>query len=475
MPLSISSDALYRRSPAWAQTLLLNAYGLRISAYRRGAPYRAAVALLAESERWPAERLRAWQDDRLREVVRVAYERSRWYRRVMDEAGVGAADVRGVADLPRLPLLDKETVRGRAAELWTKPRPGRSWAHGHTSGTTGSPLSLWYTRNTCVMNDAVDRRQKAWGGMGERDWIGLLLGRVIVPTDAARPPFWRVNAVHRQVWFSSFHLSPQHLPRYVDEIRRRGLRFLEGYPSTLFILARHLLARGETLPLRAVFTSSETLHQVQREAMEAAFGCVPFDFYGHAERTLFATECAAHDGKHLAEEYGVAEVVDDEGNPVPDGTPGWLVGTSLHNTAMPLLRYRTGDVTAIRREPCACGRTLARIEPVTTKAEDIVVTPDGRMISPSVLTHPFKPYPQIRESQLVQDRADRLQVKLVAGEAFTAGDEAALVAQLAARLGAGMAVEIERVDSIPRERSGKFRWVVSRVEHGCRFAWEAAA
>jgi phenylacetate-CoA ligase len=448
----MSPDDLYQRVPAWAQTLLLNAHALRISAYRRGAPYRAAVALLAESERWPAERLRAWQDARLREVIRTAYTRSPYYRGVMDTAGILPRDVRGVADLARLPLLEKETVRTQGRELWTAPRPARSWAHGHTSGTTGSPLSLWYSRNTCVMNDAADHRQKAWGGLRDGEWIGLFLGRVTVSADVSRPPFWRANAVHRQLWFSSFHLCDGNLPRYVDEIRRRGLRFLEGYPSTLHILARYLVRRGETLPMRAVFTSSETLHQLQREAMEAAFGCAPFDFYGHAERALFATGCEARE-KHLCEEYGVAEAVDDDGRPVPDGAPGWLVGTSLHNTAMPMLRYRTGDRTAIRRERCVCGRTLARIERVTTKAEDIVVTPDGRMISPSVLTHPFKPFPQIRESQLVQEDAGRLMVLVVAGDDLSRDDERTLVAQLTARLGGGMEIELRRVDAISRERS----------------------
>jgi len=325
------------------------------------------------------------------------------------------------------------------------------------------------------MNDAVDRRQKAWGGMGEDEWLGMLLGRVVVPVGARRPPFWRVNAVHRQVWFSSFHLSGENLPRYVDEIRRRGLSYLEGYPGTLFILARHLVLRGERLPMRAVFTSSETLHPAQRETIEAAFGCPLFDFYGHAERTVFAAECEHHDGKHLAEEYGVAEVVDDDGNPVPDGVPGWLVGTSLHNAAMPLLRYHTGDVTAIRRGACACGRTLARIESVTTKAEDIVATPDGRLLAPVSLTHPFKPFPQILESQIVQERLDHLLVKIVPSSELTAEHEASLIALLAERMGPGVEIELRRVDAIPREPSGKFRWVVSRVDHAARLSWTEAA
>jgi phenylacetate-CoA ligase len=281
--------------------------------------------------------------------------------------------------------------------------------------------------------------------------------------------------VQRQLWFSSFHLSPGHLPAYVGEIRRRGLRFLEGYPSTLFIVARYLQDVGEVLPMKAVFTSSETLHDVQRSTIEAAFEAPIFDFFGHAERTIFATECEAHEGKHIAEDYGWVEVVDGAGNPVPDGDPGYLVGTSLHNRAMPMIRYRTSDVSRVLAGTCSCGRTHRRIESVTTKAEDIVITPDGRMISPSILTHPFKPFESLRASQIVQESIDHLRILLVPSERFGEEDQATLRASLIERLGEGMSVEFEIVDEIPRERSGKFRWVISQVDHATHFAWSESS
>lgn len=468
-------ERVYDRSPAWAQTLMLNAHAMRIERHRYGPPYRSALGRILRQERHPRDEIAAYQDRQLRCVVAAAYAGSRYYREAMDRAGIGPADVRGVRDLAKLPLLTKETVRERGADLLAGDPSTPGWLHGHTSGTTGSPLSLWYDRDTCVMTSAVDRRQKVWGGMTDADWIGVFLGRTVVPPRESRPPFWRVNRVHHQVWFSSFHLRDDTLDLYLAEIRRRGLRFLEGYPSTLFVVARHVLRRGETLPMRSVFTSSETLHAVQRETIREAFGCEIFDFYGHAERTIFAAECEAHAGKHLAEEFGVTEVVDEEGRPVPDGEVGYLVGTSLHNRAMPMIRYRTGDLSALVREPCACGRTLLRIRDVATKAEDIVVTPDGRMVSPSVLTHPFKPFDQVLRSQLVQERPDHLLVKVVASDAFTPAHEEALRGRLAERLGPGVAVEIVRVDDIPRERSGKYRWVISRVPHACSLAWEQPA
>ena len=469
----LTTQNVYERSPAWLQNLMLSAYAARIERHRYGSPYRTAVAELLSQERWPAERMRSYQDAQVRMIVRVAYEGSRYYRLVMTDAGLRPGDITGVADLGKLPLLLKDTVRSCSHDLMTAEHPRRGWLHGHTSGTTGTPLGLWYDRATCVMTNAVDRQHKRWAGMRDDEWIGVLLGRVVVPVARQKPPFWRVNHVHRQVWFSSFHMSEENLARYVAELQRRGVRALEGYPSTLYILAKHLLQRRMRLPMAAVVCSSETLHAAQREVIESAFACRLSDFYGLAERVIFAGECG-HGGKHLAESYGFTEVVDDEGNPVPDGQEGFLVGTSLHNIATPMLRYRTGDVSAIIAEPCACGRTTRRIRDVTTKAEDIVVTPDGRMISPSVLTHPFKPLEHIGASQVVQESLDHIVVKLVPVAGYTDDEEHSLVTGLRERLGPTMRIDVERVTSIPRERSGKFRWVISKVDHGCRVAWDTS-
>jgi phenylacetate-CoA ligase len=465
------AETIYRGVPVWAQQVFLNAYAFQRERHRYGARGHQAVARILDRERWSLEQIGEFQDRQIRAVVTAAYAGSRYYREVMDGLGLRPSDIRGVHDLPRLPLLTRDVVRNRPPDLMTAARPRRGWIHGHTSGTTGSPLGIWYDRQTCVENMAQDTRQKLWAGKRPEDWIGVFLGRVIVPPGQRRPPYWRVNLVQRQVWFSSFHMSEAALERYLAEIRRRGLRFLEGYPSTLFVLARYLERRGETLPMTAVFTSSETLHAVQREAIERAFACPIFDFYGLAERVIFAAECEAHGGRHVAEDYGFTEVVDEEGHSVPDGEWGFLVGTSLHNVAMPMLRYRTKDVSRIVTAPCLCGRPARRIDAVTTKAEDIVVTPDGRLISPSILTHPFKPFDQIVKSQIVQDAPDRIVVRIVPSAQFTEEHQRTLIEGLRLRLGEEVQVTISIEDDIPPERSGKFRWVVSRVDSAYAVPW----
>ena len=468
----MSLESIYHRSPIWLQELGINGYGFLIGLHRYGRAVRKELSRIQGQEHWPRVRIGEHQDSRIRELVAFCHSQSPYYRNLFDSMGLAPQEIRGTADLPLLPLLSKEAIREEGARLLTRTRPGFGWLHGHTSGTTGSPLGLWYDRQTCIATNAVDMQQKQWGGRGAQDWIGIFLGRVVASPQQTRPPFWRRNFPQRQIWYSSFHLEDRHLPSYVDHIRSSGIRFLEGYPSTLFVLAQFLDRHNQTLPMESVFTSSETLHPAQKELIEQRLQCNVFDFFGHAERTMFGIECELHAGKHLAEDYGYVEVVNSNGERVADGDWGFLVGTSLHNRATPLLRYRTSDVSRIIVEPCACGRTSRRIAHVATKAEDLLVTPGGRMISPSTLTHPFKPFSNLVKSQIVQERRDLVVVLIVAGPDFSPADEALLRSGLVERLGPGISVDIQRVDEISRERSGKYRWVISKVAHHGRIDWE---
>jgi phenylacetate-CoA ligase len=456
-------ERAYQRSPHRLQELALNVYALTIHLQRFGRPFEALFDKWQRTQWWSRAALTELQNEQLRILIAHAYDSVPYYRRVMTERRLTPADFRTVDDLPKLPLLTRDDVRRHGSDLISRKVRRSDLVCGHTSGTTGSPLQFYWDKQTCLVNNVADWRQKSWAGLRYGEPHAVLLGRTIVPTHQTAAPFWRMNYLHNQLWLSSFHLTEENLEQYVSHLRKFGPVALEAYPSTAYILARYLVRRGQRLPLRAVLTSSETLHQTQRETIEHAFGCKVFDYYGLAERTIFATECEAHAGHHVNMEYGITEVVDAAGARVADGSMGRLAGTSLHNFAMPFLRYLTNDVSSILRTPCACGRGLPLMADVATKAEDIVVTRDGRCISPSVLTHPFKPLHTIRLSQIVQEEPDRVVVKIVPDERFSDDDAARLQSALRQRLGAGMRIEIEVVQSIPRTAAGKFRWVISKV------------
>lgn len=261
-------------------------------------------------------------------------------------------------------------------------------------------------------------------------------------------------------------MSAVNLPHYVAEIRRYQPMALDGYPSTLYVLARFLLSAGEELPLRAVISASETLYDFQRDAIESAFRCQVFDYLAAAERVVFSAECDRHEGHHLCQEYGITEFLDTDNRLVPNGQSGKMVCTTLHNRGMPLIRYVTNDVSAMKIQTCSCGRGLPLMEDVTTKAEDILALSDGRMISPSVLTHPFKPMHTVEASQIVQDDYDSIEIRVVPGVGYSEADTQHLVREFHQRLGDEVHVRVTQVKELERSRSGKFKWVISHVSGG---------
>ena len=204
----------------------------------------------------------------------------------------------------------------------------------------------------------------------------------------------------------------------------------------------------------------------QRDVIEESLQCKIFDYFGSAERVLFSTECDRHEGHHIASEYGITEVVDSNYELVDTGNIGYLVSTSLHNTAMPLIRYLTSDMSAVKSNHCSCGRGLPLMDDVTTKAEDLITLRDGRLISPSVLTHPFKPLTSIHASQIVQEDLDHICVKLITTDKYTKHDGEMLIRGLKERLGDAVDVRILLVDNLDRTRNGKFKWVISKVDMG---------
>lgn len=381
----------------------------------------------------------------------------------MAERKLTPHDFRGTDDLAKLPMLTRRQVAENGERLIAVNAKPADRIVGHTSGTTGSPLRLVWDRNVCGFKTVVDWRQKRLAGINPGDPIAFFLGRQVAPLEQTQPPYWRHNRVLNHLFCSSFHLAPENLPAYMDKLMRFKAKAVEGYPSTISVLAGYLNSRGETLPLKAVFTSSETLLAAQRKSIERAFACRVFDFYGMAERVVFATECGEHGGKHFNTDFGLVEIADGTPNGGAGGAMGRIVATGLHNYSMPLLRYETSDVTTLDAQACRCGCPFPRMSGVATKDEDIVVTPDGRYISSSILNAVTHHLVNVAESQIVQEDLQQVEMRVVRGPGYREDDTQVIINALREVLGEAVKVSVVFVDSIPRTAAGKFRWVISKV------------
>jgi phenylacetate-CoA ligase len=141
---------------------------------------------------------------------------------------------------------------------------------------------------------------------------------------------------------------------------------------------------------------------------------------------------------------------------------GEIISTGLNNYGMPLIRYKTGDTTKFKNVGCECGRHLPLINPVETKMEDMIIAKNGNVLSPSVLTHPFKPLTNIEKSQIIQESKDKLVIKIVKRPNYNEKDSVFLLNELRVRVG-DMDVELEFVEDIPLTKAGKYRWIISKI------------
>jgi phenylacetate-CoA ligase len=384
------------------------------------------------------------------------------YYRDLPPPSDAPSPLEGIArTLAAIPPLDKVTYRGRSDDFVARDVPRERLRRGRTSGTTGTALPLWYTPEALAEEYATVWRFRRACGVRLGEPHLTFGGQIVVPFDQRRPPFWRRNRHGHQTLFSLYHMTPDNLRAYVDAIHATPARYIEGYPSSLHLVACAMRDAGRPLKpgrLAAVFTSSESLLAFQRETIEAAFGALVRDRYGASEFAVSMTACPEN-RLHVDMEFCIVEVEASEESEA--WVRGPLLVTGLSNDATPFLRYRIGDIGTRLKRPCGCGRPGDVFLDVDGRIEDYVATPDGRRIGR--LDHVFKDQLAVAEAQILQETPDAIEVRVVPRDEWDARSERQLAKEIRARLGDQIRVEIRLVEEIPREPNGKFRAVRSRV------------
>lgn len=452
----MSMKALYDAVPVWVQNAMLSAYGLHLKRLRYGPGGRRLLAELRTSQWATPDEWRARQDAEVARAVAAACRDVPFYR----ARGGPTRPVDSVARLAELPVVTKAELQAAGRDMVSRQWAGAPLQEIHTGGTTGRPLTVFCDRAVLQRNYAFFARFKEMAGVADGERVATFAGRTIVPAERRTPPFWRHNRASRTMLCSSYHIGPDTVEAYVEALERFGPALIDSYPSSIEPIARHVVARGgSAVRPRAVITSSETLFPEVRAVVEEAFGCPVFDHYGSAEMVALITQCAA--GRyHVNPEFGVVELLCD-GRPARPGEVGDIVATGFINPVMPLLRYVTGDRAVADDRPCTCGRSWPVVARIEGRVDDVIVTPEGRRVGR--LDPIFKSVASLHETRIVQDAEDHVRVETVVAGELQAAEEAELLAQLRARLGPRMRIDIVRVQAIARTSGGKLRTVVNEV------------
>ncbi|HEX7001319.1 MAG TPA: AMP-binding protein [Trueperaceae bacterium] len=450
----------YRRVPPGIRNLASSVWGRHLYSWRYGPETDRLVAEATARETWDAATWQAYVQERLAEQLSTAARSVPYYR----DWWSGQAGDAGAAELASWPFLPKQTVRERAADFRRDDLDVKKLYKLTTSGTTGTPLTIWRSRATMRAWYALsDARWRRWYGVSRHDNWALMAGQEVVPTTQDRPPFWVWNTAAKQLYMSTVHLKRENAVHYLEALRAHEVRFIDGYPSMVATLARFAVEEGLDAPrLQVVVTHAETLTQQQRDLISQAFGCPVRNTYGMGETVVAASECE-HGAMHIWPEVGYVEVYQDLADaPAAPGTTGRLVATGLLNKEMPLIRYEVGDRGAVdwTFERCACGRTLPRLTALEGRTVDNLVTADGRRVfaTPGAF---FAGMP-IVQAQVIQEAVGRVRIRLIPAPGFEASHAETIQQRVRRRLG-DISVEVERVSDLPRGPNGKLKGVVNLV------------
>lgn len=409
------------------------------------------------------ERLDELRDRRVRRIVAYAARAVPHYRDLFRRERIDPAEIRGVAELDRLPLLDRELLRSRP-ELFVAESPaGRSALEFATSGTTGTPLRIRHDRRSLLANFAFGERERA--SLIRATSAGFRPKELYVGYDTST--FKKVTAFYAESTLLPVKpdrrvvsiLEPIEKIAAIANAERPDV--LVGYGAWIALFFRTLAARGMELhPPKAVIYMGEALPHGTRAFLEDELGIPVLSRYNAVEAFKIGFFCEHRTGFHVHEDLCHVRVVDAAGRDTSAGEAGRVVLSNLVNRATVLLNYPIGDTAALSDAPCACGRTFRLLSELEGRTEDILSLPDGRTLHPRAIWEVLKGDRDVLQYCL-RERAGRrydLELATVDDAAFERARARAGVA-LQQLLDADAQIEVSRRLEIDRSRGRKFRVV----------------
>lgn len=426
----------------------------------------AYLAVLEQSQWLERSQLEALQLEKLTRLLRLACRHSPWHAERIQAAGLDMRTDGQPVDFDefrRLPLMTKaDCVAHRDRMVWQSV-PGGAFRYT-TGGSSGEPLVFYFGRERQASDAAGRMRARRWWGVDVGDREVYLWGAPVELAKSDRLKRFR-DGLFNQLLLNAFEMSPERIDAYIVKLLAYQPRCIYGYASSLALLAARARDRGmdlRTKHLRVVCTTGEPLYPPQRELIESVFGVPAANEFG--SRDIGFTAHQTPEGQMLLmSESIVLEVLDQQGNPVGTGEVGEAVLTGLCSDAQPFIRYRTGDMIKMTDESCRAGRGLHVLGEVMGRTTDFVVRSDGTVMHALAVIYVLRELEGVAEFKFVQHTPREVEVRVVAGAAWNTRMRERIVSGLRGRLGSDVNVDVQLVDAIAPEASGKHRYVVSHV------------
>ncbi|MBW6475437.1 MAG: AMP-binding protein [Anaerolineaceae bacterium] len=415
------------------------------------------INFLEEAQYWPLEKINERRARDLQALIQTAYSEVPIYHQSMNQVGVQPGDINTLDDISKLPIITKEILRAGYPKQTTRST-GRKVYQASTSGSTG--------KNFYVMEDNLTAGWYRASFILSLEWAGWEIGEPHLQLGMT------INrSLERQLkdlffgcqYVSAYQLDDEHLSTMLDIIDQHQIKYIMGYPGSLYFLAKYAIEQGWNQPLRSIVTWGDTLYPHYRETITKAFSTKVFDTYGCAEGIQISAQCA-HGNYHIHTLDTIVEFLDDNGNPVPPGETGNIVLTRLHPGPMPFIRYQLGDLGVPSTDDCcSCGRTFPTMNSIQGRNADVVLTPSGNRLIVHFFTGILEHFCEINSFQVVQQNEETINILIVPNDHISDDRLDEIRFALQTRGADDMNICFNIVDQIPLPSSGKHRFVINKT------------
>lgn len=461
--MSSLKEKLYYLAPYIVKNCLVSIVTYKNDRLRKGQFYKNYIHEFQQSWFFNEDELNQLQIKKLSSLLIEAFKYSEYYQEKFIEAGIHEQDILNnpLQTLLKLPLLEKQDLKNNLKRVENKNPQRKRDVVNFTSGTTGTPLAIYYDKESMQMSFALWRRFHTSIGLPENFKSVRFSGKMMVDPQAKKPPYWVYSFVDKQLFMSSYHLSQDRLPDYIKKLNQFKPQLIDGYPSAIYILAKFINTKNIKLLFKpiAIATTAETLYAYQRLEIEQAFSCKVYNQYASSEGGAFITECK-EGNYHINVDSGYFEFLNLAAQPAQPGEYAELVITSFRNLKTPLIRYKSNDVVLLSKEKkqCNCGCNMPVIEEIIGRVDDILYTEDkgyvGRMDTA------YKGLTGIEKSQIIQKSLQLIEIYQVVNNLYNDEVEKKFIKNLRERLGEIVSIKLINVDDIPLSKNGKFKTVI---------------
>lgn len=417
------------------------------------------ISILKEEEEkqwWSPEKIQEEQNIKLQKLIKHAYGNIPYWRSLFDSLGLKPKHIQMKEDLPKLPILTKGVIRKNTASMLAQNFPKKRFIEQHSSGSTGEPLKYYLDKRQLSYRWTSNLRYWRWAGFTPgKKWACVHFG---YHNSIVQKLF---DKSVRCLFLPFLGINREELATFTKRLMRFNPEVIRGYASALFVLAKHLHDNKiNNIRPKSIITTGDILFPHYRNLIEKQFNCKVYDTYG-GEGMSIAGQCEKGN-YHIDDNNVIIEFIKDDGNPSIPGELANIIATDLNNYVMSFIRYQIGDIGRPLDGICPCGRGLSLMESIEGRDTDVVICPNGGYLIVHSFTGLFEYIEGVEQFQVIQEIPNEILIKIIKNDNFTNRD-ATYIKDTITREGGGLKVNLEFVEDIPVARSGKRRFVISKI------------